>query len=362
MKIIGLMSGTSMDGIDVCFAETDGGKNFYIIDTLVTEYNKNTKFLIKKLNQNTEKLIKNKTFIKELAEKITYDHFKAANKIIHKNKDKPVVIGFHGQTILHLPSKFKSIQIGNAKLLSKLLRKDVVYDFRKRDLSLHGQGAPISPIYHKFLIEEKKLNFPSCFINIGGITNISFCDKKKLIGFDTGPGNCLIDKFVQEKLGIDFDENGKFAYSGNINFSKLKILLDDDYFKQDYPKSLDKNYFNKYLNLFKDAKIEDTIATLSLFTVKTIALEISKFKKKPQTCVISGGGAKNNFIMENLINYSDSKIFSATNLGINPDTIEAEMICYLTARRIKQLPITFPTTTGVIKPSIGGEVINYKEI
>ena len=362
MKIIGMMSGTSMDGIDICFAETDGIKNFEILDYVLIKYKKQTRNLLKIFNKNTPSLIKNNKFLKELEEKITYDHYNAAVKILNRNKYKPSVVGFHGQTIVHEPNHSKSIQLGDANLLKNLLKIDIVYNFRERDLKFNGQGAPISPIYHKFLILKNKVSLPSCFINIGGISNITYIDNQKLIGFDIGPGNCLIDKLVQEKVGISFDKNGKLANKGKIINDKLKILLGDDYFNKQYPKSLDKNYFNKYLSLFYGNKIEDTLATVSAFTSYSIARELLKFKKTPYTCILSGGGVKNNFIINTLKKICNINIVSASNIGINPDTIEAEMICYLTARRIKNLPITFPKTTGVKKAITGGELLKFKNL
>ena len=194
--------------------------------------------------------------MKNLELKITSDHYHAVKEIISRNKLKPDVIGFHGQTILHEPEKSVSIQLGNGNLLSKLLKIDVVYDFRKNDLVQKGQGAPISPIYHKFLIMKKNLEIPACFINIGGISNISYWNGKQLIGYDIGPGNCLIDKTVQESIRKKYDKNGEIASKGTVDREKLKTLLDDDYFNLKFPKSLDKNYFNKYLDMFSSSNLK----------------------------------------------------------------------------------------------------------
>ena len=167
MKIIGLMSGTSMDGIDVCLAETDGCKKFEVIDSLISKYRKKTKSLIEKFDKNTQNLLNDVKFINDLERQITIDHFLTIKKIIDKNKITPDLVGFHGQTIFHDPKISKSIQIGDAELLKQLIKVDIIHNFRKTDLDFNGNGAPISPIYHKYLIESKNLKLPTCFINIG---------------------------------------------------------------------------------------------------------------------------------------------------------------------------------------------------
>ena len=314
MKIVGLMSGTSMDGIDVCLAETDGCKKFKVIDSLISNYSKNTKVLLNTFNSNSYNLMCDFDFINNLEKQITIDHYKITKKIIDTNKITPNVVGFHGQTIFHDPKISKSIQIGDAKLLKELLKIDVIYDFRKKDLELNGNGAPISPIYHKFLMDSKKLKLPSCFVNIGGISNITYLDSNQLIGFDIGPGNCLIDKIIKEKLGKDYDKEGKLAFKGKVNYKKLDVLLKDDYFNLDFPKSLDKNYFNKYLHNFHEDKIEDTLATLSTFTIKSIERQLLSFRYLPKNCIITGGGVKNKFIYEGLKKINQINFIPPKNL------------------------------------------------
>ena len=351
-----------MDGIDVCLAETDGRKKFKVIDSLVSKYSKNTKVLLNKFDSNSHNLIDDFDFINDLEKHITVDHYKITKKIIDKSEIIPDVVGFHGQTIFHDPKISKSIQIGDAKLLKELLQIDIIHNFRKKDLELNGNGAPISPIYHKFLIESKKLKLPSCFVNIGGISNITYLNSNQLIGFDIGPGNCLIDKIVREKLGKDFDKEGKLAFKGTVNNKKLDILLEDYYFNLDFPKSLDKNYFNKYLQYFCEDKVEDTLATLSTFTIKSIERQLLSFRYLPKNCIITGGGVKNKFIYEGLKKIYQINFIPPKNLEINPETLEAEMICYLTARRMNNLPITFPSTTGVKKAITGGELLKYSDL
>ena len=356
------MSGTSMDGIDVCLAETDGYKKFEIIDSLVSNYRSKTKSLLKEFDKNTQNLLDDVKFINDLEKQITIDHFLITKKIIDKNNIIPDLVGFHGQTIFHNPELSKSIQIGDAELLKKLIKVDIIHNFRKTDLEFNGNGAPISPIYHKFLIKSKKLELPSCFVNIGGISNVTYLDSTQLIGFDIGPGNCLIDRVAKDKIGKNFDKNGELAFKGNVDYKKLNILLSDDYFKLDFPKSLDKNYFNKYLYIFNKDKIEDTIATLSAFTVKSIERQLLSFKQQPKSCVLTGGGVKNNFVYSSLKKIKEIKFIPPKKLNINPETLEAEMICYLAARRINNLPITFPTTTGVKKAMTGGELLKYNNL
>jgi len=199
---------------------------------------------------------------------------------------------------------------------------------------------------------------PACVINIGGISNIAYWDGVNLVGFDVGPGNALMDKFVRLKTGNFYDNSGHLASKGKIILKSLNQFLKDPFFKKQYPKSLDKNYFNKYLNdlMLNNFCTEDIMTTLSNFTSKAILNSFKLLPKKPRTFILMGGGYKNKFLKSNLEKTIGKKFLNEKDLNLSFDFVESELMAFLAGRKLYDLPITFPTTTGVNKPSTGGEL------
>tara|TARA_B100000242_G_scaffold140499_1_gene99779 strand:- start:171 stop:1280 length:1110 start_codon:yes stop_codon:yes gene_type:complete len=355
IHVLGTMSGTSFDGIDISTIITDGeeileyGKNFYFKypPQLITQ--------LLKLTSSEFNIFKNKKLLKEISIKITKFY---AKKILSLSDLKKIsLIGFHGQTIYHNPIEKMSMQLGDAQLLSNLLNKPVIFDFRKKDLINGGQGAPLAPIYHKYILKELKTSLPSCLLNIGGISNITYVDKKHLIAFDTGPGNSLIDDLVKFYFKKNFDKNGEIAFSGKINIDLINILTQDPYLNLPYPKSLDRQYFNHYIdNLKKSQKAEDLISTITEFTSLTIKNSLKLLPKYPKIIIISGGGAKNKFLIERLEKHIKCSIEILNTANFHPDFIESQLIGFLSVRSLKKLPYTFPSTTGVLEPISGGKL------
>ena len=345
------MSGTSMDGIDISLIKTNGkkiirqGKNFYL------NYELSTKLALAKI-QNQPLSEKSLDVINEI---ITEEYTKAL--ILSNFVQMAEIIGIHGQTILHIPKK-KSIQIGDPKKLFKKFKRKIVSDFRLNDIKNHGDGAPISPIYHKNLINELSMPLPSCFINIGGISNITYWDGQNLLGFDTGPGNNLIDHMMKKYTTKEYDENGKLANLGRVKKPIVKKVMNDIFFKTPPPKSLDKNHFVNYFDYIDNSalKLNDKIATLAEISILSIVNSLDLMPKKIKSFCIAGGGYKNNYILKKLKNLIDAKFYDLNSYHICPDFIEAEMIAYLAVRRINNLPSTFETTTGARKPTICGEI------
>lgn len=358
INTVGLMSGTSMDGINATLVSTNGKiLNRYNITT-IAHYSKSTISLLKNALKNPAKCIDNFSFYNDLEHMVTIDHYSATKKLLKNTSIRPDLIGFHGQTIFHDPSSKKTIQVGNGKFLSTLLKTPVVCDFRINDILNGGQGAPIAPIYHKHIIENNNFKLPSCIINIGGIANLSYWDGSNLVGFDTGPGNCLMDKFMQNTFGLKFDNDGIVASKGNCHPYIVNKLLKDNYFSKLYPKSLDKSYFDFILKYFGNMTAEDIMATLLDCTVNSIINSLNLLPRKPKEIMITGGGAENSQLMWLLskklnTNYN---LKNAKSLGIEADMIEAELIAFLAARKIYNLPITFPKTTGISMPLTGGKV------
>lgn len=357
LNIVGLITGTSMDGIDISLVQTNGlhlnrlNKNyFYKYST------KAKKILSSILKEELSFNLKRKDYLDEF---ITNEHYFALKNLDVLNSCD--LIGFHGQTLYHDPKNKISIQLGNPQKLAQLLNKNVVFGFRSKDLSLGGQGAPLAPIYHKFIMETLDIKLPCCFLNIGGVSNLTYWDGETLIGFDTGPGNALMDDFMSSTLNKNYDKDGIVASKGKPIKEELEKFLKFDFFKKQPPKSLDRQTFIYFYNhlVNKNYSVNDIMATLADFTVETIVSSFDFLPKKVQQIIITGGGYRNINLRNRLRDRLKIKILNEKQLGINFDYIEAELIAYLSARSIYNLPITFPTTTGVSKPSSGGKIYKF---
>ena len=355
------MSGTSVDGIDVSIIKSDGEQFIEIIDNIYLKYRDEQKMKIKKiinLCSSKDHLIKLSKEIKEVEKEITLHHFEAYRLIAEKNDTIKVdLIGFHGQTILHKPQAGYSIQIGDSKLLSKLTNTKTVSNFRQNDILNGGQGAPLAPLYHQLILSKIKSKPPSAIINIGGISNITYVDdNNKIISFDTGPGNYLIDEWVKSKTKKDFDRDGLISKSGKPNENIIKKFLSDSYYKKSFPKSLDVKDLN--LHIVNKLSLQDGCATLSMLTAKSICMALDSFKYCPNVILISGGGRKNKYIVNNIKKNFESKVMLIDDFDLNGDFIESQAFAYLAIRSYFKKYITLPTTTGVKKPSTGGKVFN----
>ena len=354
LNIIGLMTGTSMDGIDISLVQTNGLDLRRLNENYFYEYSITTKKkLIEILKEDVNFNLNRK---KSLDEFVTKEHYLALKDLdIVKTCD---LIGFHGQTIYHNPASKTSIQLGDPKKLSKMLNKNVIFDFRSNDIALGGQGAPLAPIYHQYIIKKLNLKLPSCVLNIGGISNLTYWDGEKLIGFDTGPGNALMDDYSFTIFNKNFDNGGSIGSKGNPIKGEIKKFLQHDFFKISPPKSLDRlDFTNHYQKLIKKKYSSyDIMATLVEYTSESIAASIDILPKKINNILITGGGYKNDHLMRRLREKLKIKIFNEKQLGLKFDFIEAELIAYLSARSFYNLPFTYPTTTGVSRPSSGGKL------
>ncbi len=355
LNIIGLMSGTSLDGIDISYVKSNGIEQKTISNTF-SPFNNQIQDKLHLHLEKRERILKSKLLFKIVDNYISYLHFNALKQFI-KNK-KVDIIGFHGQTIVHDPKNKLSIQLGNSSLLSNLLKKKVISDFRLADINNGGLGAPIAPVYHKKLIEDMKLELPAVWLNIGGIANLTYWDGKKLIGFDTGPGNCLMNDWSRITYNKNYDFNGVIASKGKIIKNYLNILTKDAYFFKSFPKSLDKLYFNKYTSekYIKNYNPDDVMTTLCEFTARTISDAFKFLPNKPINLIVSGGGNRNPYLIKRILENSDVKLFDSSQKYIDSDFIESELIAFLTARSFYNLPISYPGTTGVLKPISGGNL------
>ena len=369
---MGLMTGTSMDGLDISIIQTDGYQEFYNILDDYFEYDlslQNDLISLRKLISNQNDLFKYSKEISDLDRKITIFHADKIKLILSKYKDELDLVGFHGQTIFHNPKIKFTKQLGNGKLLSQLIKKQVVYDFRKEDIKNDGQGAPLTPIFHYLLsnvINNKyRTGFPIGFINIGGITNLTKINsisgklEANIFAYDVGPGNCLIDDWVRGNSRKKYDKDGMIAKSGEIN--KLITNQAIDNFKIDtYFQSLDvKDFDNSFV---RGLSLEDGCATITNFTGYLIAKGIENISDDRKIrYLVSGGGRKNTFLIQcikkNLENKNNIKLENVEQYGLNGDYIESQAFGYLAVRTFLNLPNSFPNTTRCSKPVVGGKIV-----
>jgi len=362
---IGLMSGTSMDGVDLSIIKSDGNDEFTSILDNYHEFNEELQenlINLRKKVRSTNDLNKYSKDLKNLEREITLFHSKIINEIINEYNNEVDLIGFHGQTIFHKPEEQISIQLGDGKLLSQLTKKIVINDFRAKDLINGGQGAPLTPIFHKLvskkIYQKNKIELPINFINIGGITNLTHVAKSNLYACDIGPGNCLIDEWIRNNSKKKFDENGNIAKTGKINDLILNQAIDNFSFNS-YDRSLDINDFDS--SFARGLSLEDGCATITNFSAylisKGIEHQIEKTKSISGTYLVCGGGRKNNQLIENINHYlADKKIKleNIDNFGFKGDYIESQTFAYLGVRSYLELPLSFPETTRCKFPTTGG--------
>ncbi len=356
---LGLMSGTSMDGVDASIIESDGDSEYSIKLDKYFEYGE-------KLRQNlintrskillAEDLNLYSNDIQSLEKEITLFHSNIVNEILNYSKIEIDFVGFHGQTIFHDPQKKISKQLGDGKLLSQLTKKKVVYDFRQNDLKYGGQGAPLAPIYHKIIVrhfkKKGKINLPVIILNIGGIANFTLINENfEIISMDVGPGNCLIDKWIRANSDKKFDNNGDIAKSGKIDKFILEQTIDNFYHNQfNKKKSFDINDFD--ISFAKGLSLEDGAATITELTADILSKKLTD-----KNIFVCGGGRKNKFLLNSIENKTNNKISQIDNLGIDGSYIESQAFAYLAIRSYLKLPISFPETTGCKEACTGGVLI-----
>ena len=351
---VGVMSGTSMDGVDISLILSDGKKSYKHIKSKFYSYKQSTKTILLKLVDSFTVSKHSLALIGSAEESVTSEYIDALKKFLKdENLSKIDLISLHGQTVFHDPINKSSIQLCDEVKIKGSLKLPIVNDFRQKDLSLGGQGAPLTPIFHKLLMLDSKMTLPACFVNIGGISNITVLDDQgHIYAYDTGPGMCLLDQYISRKKKINFDKGGKHSQKGIINLTILNKLMSDKYFNKNKNKSLDRNYFS--VHPFMKLNFNDACSTISAFTALTITKEANRFNA--QYLIVSGGGSKNKYVINLMKETFKGKLFTADHLNLNPDFIESQAFAYLGIRRMKNLSISFPSTTGVKYSITGGNV------
>ena len=360
VNALGLMSGTSMDGIDASLIKSDGEQYLDIIGNLYLKYDLELKNSLESFSNkinSIEDVEKNFQEYKTLERKITIKHSEISSKICKEYNFNPRIVGFHGQTILHKPNENYSIQIGNASLLSQILKKDVIFNFRQNDILHGGDGAPLTPIYHQLLKKKLNIKKPVVFLNIGGIANFTYISNEHFLAKDIGPGNCLMDTYIKKIKKLNYDENGKIASQGKIDLTLINNILDHEYYNSIKKHSFDKKDFD--INFVKGLSLEDALANLNYFTAKVISENIMKELKGEFEIILCGGGRKNNTLIKNLENLVNKKIIRIDQFDIDGDYIESQAFGYLSIRSLYKKIISFPSTTKVSNPITGGELVSF---
>ncbi len=370
---IGLMSGTSMDGVDLSVIKSDGNDQFSSIYNTYKEFDDGLyKQLISLRDKisNFKDLKTHSTEINDVEKKFTLFNSKLINEVIGDINEDIDLIGFHGQTVFHEPKIQISKQLGDGRLLSSLFKKIVINNFRQNDLNHGGQGAPLTPIFHnlisKIIQKNFKLKLPINIINIGGITNITQIKEDlnnsiNFFAYDVGPGNCLIDDWVRNNKDLKFDKDGNYANIGKVDDLILNQAIDNFEFKS-YETSLDVKDFDT--SFVKGLSFEDGCATLTKFTAYLIADGLRKINKQnninPHHYIICGGGRKNKSLMQSIENYLVNKniiIKDIDDYNFDGNFIESQAFAYLAIRSYLKLPISFPSTTRSKKAISGGDIL-----
>ncbi len=351
-RAIGLMSGTSLDGVDAAWIETDGVRVARFGKRVTLPYEDELRQRLRVILDRAADLAPDDPELKAVERALTERHAEAVAAV----GAQADVVGMHGQTILHRPDERKTWQIGDARLLARRTGLPVVHDFRAADVAAGGEGAPLAPVFHAALAAE--LARPLAVLNIGGVANVTWIGPAgALVAFDTGPGNGPLDDWVRRTTGRSHDEDGALARAGEANPAVLERLLADPYFARPAPKSLDRLSFSARLAESGLAALspEDGAATLVAFTARAVAM--AALPAPPLRWLVAGGGRRNPALMLALTRVLDVKVDPVEAVGWDGDALEAQCFGFLAARSLARLPLSFPGTTGVPRPLTGGCLI-----
>lgn len=357
LTALGMMSGTSLDGIDAAVIVSDGERILEAGASKSIPYDPAFRERLRRcLGKKSDQ-----PGVEEVAQELTLFHVRLVEQLLAANGLEPSdvdLIGFHGHTILHRPEDRMTVQIGDPAVLARETGIDVVGDMRQNDVAKGGEGAPLAPLYHfAITVDQPK---PLAVLNIGGVANVTWIgdggsvDDPNILAFDTGPGNALIDDWVSEKIGRPMDEGGRLAHDGRIDERRLADLLDNPFFNRQAPKSLDRDDFSVSREIIDGLSSEDGAATLCAFTAHSIAQSMAHLPSPPLRWLVTGGGRHNRTLMSLLKEVLGVSVEAIEAIGEEGDTLEARAFGYLAVRSVLGLPITFPGTTKAHRPLTGG--------
>lgn len=362
---IGLMTGTVLDGmIDIAMIRTDGETIEEFGPWTLAPYPVDLRGL---LARTVEEALQwrfagaDPALFREAETALTAAQATAVNDFLKENgfgPDEVEVVGFHGQTVLHIaPENGRrgyTRQLGDGRQMADIVGTHVVYDFRSADMEAGGHGAPLSAIYHRAMLDKIGAGPETAILNLGGVANITWCDGDRMIAFDTGPANGPINDWIMRHGEGDMDVDGRIARSGRVDEERLAHLLDHPFLAAAYPKSLDRYDFTA--DMANGLDLADGAATLTAFTAGSVGKALDILPRRPDRIVVCGGGRKNPLIMEELARRGQVAVVTAEDVGFRGDAVEAECFAFLAVRTLRGLPISFPLTTGVEEPIPGGVI------
>lgn len=352
-SIVGTISGTSADGIDMAEIETDGRTVARFGAAETAGYRPLTK---QRVLAAAGKKGTHREMWSGIAKDVTADHAAAIGAFLKKHDLQPDAVVFHGQTVWHDPKSGETVQLGDPQALANELNLPVIGDVRLADMAAGGEGAPLVPVYHQALAKTLlgEAREPLCFLNIGGVSNLSFIDGDDLLAFDIGPGNALLDDWVRRHGAGDYDASGEISARGKVNEERVTEALKHPFLSEPGPKSLDRYSFSG--DLAEGLNLEDGAATLLAFTAEAIAKAEALLPRMPRLWLVCGGGRLNPVLMRALADRLIGTVQSADEFEIDGDALEAQAMAFLGARLMAGLPTTFPETTGVSAPTSGGRL------
>ena len=360
-RAIGLMSGTSLDGVDVALIETDGERVLAFGPTSYRPYAAQERVLLRgalaeatQLSNHTER----PGTLGEAEALVTRIHAEAVEGFLRESaiaRESVSVVGFHGQTVLHRPAARLTVQLGDGDALAERLGIPVVYDFRAADLAAGGQGAPLVPVFHRALARDLDRPRPMAILNVGGVANLTFLNgASEPFACDTGPGNALLDDFMLARTGAPCDADGAAAACGQVDEGWIANVLRHGFFSKNCPKSLDRNEFRVDASAMSTA---DGAATLTALTAAAVERVTAHMPQTPRSWIVAGGGARNPTLMRMLAErLGPARVESAEAVGWSVEALEAQAFAFLAVRSLDGLPLTYPGTTGSPRPLTGGVV------
>ena len=347
---VGLMSGTSLDGVDAALIETDGERVFERLGYHFLPYAPDFAMRLRGILGRSEPDAETRAIERDL----TMIHAATVKRLLVDSGVRAAAVrvaGFHGHTVHHAPEAGFTWQIGDGALLARETGIPVVCDFRSADMQAGGEGAPLAPVFHAALAAA--FERPVAVLNLGGVGNVTYIGEDgRLVAFDTGPGNALIDDWALRHTGKPMDRDGRLARRGTVDPAVLARLMDHPYFRRPAPKSLDRNAFDA--TPVAPLLVEDGAATLTWFTAAAVAAARDLLPAAPARWIVSGGGRRNPALMDALRDRLGVPVGPIEDVGWDGDAIEAQAFAFLSVRRLRGLPTSFPGTTGVARPTCGG--------
>ena len=362
VRAIGLMSGTSADGVDAAALETDGRGRVEFGPWLTLPYEPGFRRRLLALDRTDA------ADVRAVESELTEAHIAAAERLSERLDAPAALVGFHGHTIHHDPARGVTRQIGDAQRLADACGADTVADFRSADMEAGGQGAPLAPLFHAALADG--LEKPLAVLNVGGVANATFLDAgggeagfPSMAAFDTGPGNALLDDWAARRAGMPMDRGGRLAAAGRVDKARLEELMADPYFAAPAPKSLDRGHFSALADeTLAGLSPADGAATLAAFTAEAAAAAARLASRRPKRWLVCGGGRRNPALMRALASRLGAPVEPVEAAGWIGDALEAQAFAWLAVRSVRGLPLSLPQTTGVSAPCAGGRLYRARRV